>query len=115
MPDHLRRPEFAAEVAAWARAEAKAGLVHEWLESLPVEQQVTPRKAGVTAPVEIWRKLEGQTAARRRSLGLEPLAAARLAKDLTVSRWYQVRSPLDELHDRVIAEQQRELEGGSDA
>lgn len=105
-PEHLKRPEFRSAVDAWGRAEAKALLYHDWLEELPIEEQVTPPKPGTSAPIEIWRKLEAHAATQRARLGIDPASAARLAKDMSATRYFASVSPLDQALARIEAERQ---------
>lgn len=81
-PQHLRRPEFGPAVQAWARAEAVASLLFDWLADLDITVMTTPRKAATKAPVDLWRSADAHAATLRARLGLDPLAAARIAKDL---------------------------------
>jgi hypothetical protein len=82
---YLRAPRYAAAVQAWAVAEAKAALVAEWLEGMSMEAQ-TQSGQGRTSPLELWRKLDGTAATHRSRLGLDPLSAARLGKDVAQTR-----------------------------
>ena len=85
-PGYLSEPLFRAAVAAWARSEAKAALVAEYLEGLSIEDQMMPPKAGTAAPLEVWRRLEAAAVTHRAHLGLTPLSRARLGKDVAGAR-----------------------------
>lgn len=133
-PEHLRRPEFGAAVAAWARSEAVVALLWTWLAEQDVEAALTDTtKAAeveettkgttrrrsvsrrVTSVLDQLHRAEVRAAGMRRALGLDPLSAGRLARDLSQSRFYQVKSPLDVAVERIQAERQAALEaGGSD-
>ena len=70
----LSRPTFAAAVAAWARAEARARLVTDWLEEHgQLDAKGVPRPAATYA-----LRLEASAAARRAALGLDPASFAKL-------------------------------------
>lgn len=81
-PEYLRWPLYAASVASWARLEAKVQLIGEWLENMPVEDQVIPQKGATKPPVEIWLLAEKTAAQARQRLGLDPVSHARLIRDL---------------------------------
>lgn len=133
VPEHLRRPEFRASVAAWARSEAVVRLLWEWLTGQDVEAALTDvtRSAeteetgkGRTSRRSVSRRVgsvldqlhraEMRAASMRRALGLDPLSAGRLARDLSQSRWYQAASPLDQALDRIEADRQAAIEAGGD-
>ena len=132
-PDHLRRPEFGAAVRAWARAEAIVRLMWTWLAEQDVEDALTDvtktaeteetskgrttRRSisrRVVSVLEQLRRYEAHAAALRRALGLDPLSAGRLAKDLSASRWYQGVSPLDRALSEIEATRQAAIEAGGD-
>jgi len=133
-PDHLRRAEFAAAVAAWARSEAVVRLLWEWLAEQDVEaaltdttssaeveehgKAVTKRRSvsrRVTSVLDQLHRAEVRAAGMRRALGLDPLSAGRLARDLSQSRWYQTSSPLDKALERIQADRERAaIEAGGD-
>lgn len=132
VPEHLRRPEFKAAVAAWARSEAVVALLWRWLADQDVEAALTDvtRSAeteetskGRTSRRSVSRRVgsvldqlhraEMRAAGMRRALGLDPLSAGRLARDLSQSRWYAGATPLDRALDRIEAERQAAIEGGS--
>ena len=130
-PDHLRRPEFRSAVSAWARAEAICRVMWDWLAEQDVEDALTDvtRTAEteeaskgrttrrsisrrVVSVLEQLRRYEAHAAALRRELGLSPLAAGRLAKDLSASRWYQSARPLDKALDAIEQERRKAIEDG---
>jgi hypothetical protein len=86
MPDLLRSRAFRPTLADWARAEAMASLVFDWLCGLPVEQMASPRLAGTKAPLDLWRALSAHAGRLRARLGMDPVSYARLAKDLGLAQ-----------------------------
>ena len=133
-PDHLRRPEFAAAVAAWARSEAVVALLWGWLAEQDVEAALTDTTSTdeveergkattkrrsvsrrVTSVLDQLHRAEVRAAGMRRALGLDPLSAGRLARDLSQSRWYGGPRPLDVKLAEIAAERERQaLEAGGD-
>lgn len=87
VPQYLRDPSYGPAIVSWARAEAKAKLVADFLEGMPVEEQMMPPKAGTTAPIEVLRKLESAALTHRARLGLDPLSRARLGRDITAAKF----------------------------
>ncbi|WP_059387263.1 hypothetical protein, partial [Arthrobacter sp. Hiyo1] len=83
--DYLRAPRYAAAVQAWAKAEAKSALITEWVDSMPIEM-AAESKQGQTSPLELLRKWETTAQNHRSRLGLDPLSAARLGKDVAQAR-----------------------------
>lgn len=130
-PAHLLRREFASAVQAWARAEAVVALLWRWLDGQDIEaalsdtvtteetetrtkrsttrRSVSKRVASVLGELH---RAETRAASMRRALGLDPLSAGRLAKDLSASRWYQGQTPLDKRLDEIERQRQAELEAG---
>lgn len=126
-PEHLHRPEFASAVAAWARSEAVVRLLWDWLAEQDVEaaltdttrsaeveettKNITRRRSmsrRVTSVLDQLHRAEVRAAGMRRALGLDPLSAGRLARDLSQSRWYQGVSPLDRALAEIQAERDRQ-------
>jgi hypothetical protein len=81
-PDHVRSPVFRMSLAAWARAEAVASLLYDYLVTLGPEAMMTPRLAGTRAPADLWRAADAHAAKLRSELGLSPVSYAKIAKDL---------------------------------
>lgn len=80
--EYLNQPRFAAALWAWAVAQAKMQLVAAWVDDMPIEQQTYSGK-GQTSPLELLRKMMSTTQTAAARLGLDPLSAARLGKDIT--------------------------------
>ncbi|MBT8159320.1 MULTISPECIES: hypothetical protein [Arthrobacter] len=100
---YLRAPRFAAAVQAWAQAEAKVALVADWLDGMGMEQ-ATQSGQGRMSPLELWRKLDSAAAGHRARLGLDPLSAARLGKDVAQGRQADAAATLTamrEQHERA--------------
>jgi hypothetical protein len=87
IPPYLADPSYGPAIISWARAEAKAKLVADYLEGMPVEDQMMPPKAGTTAPIEVLRKLESAALTHRARLGLDPLSRARLGRDVMSAKF----------------------------
>lgn len=107
-PEFLNQPVYAAAVNAWARAEAMVALYTEYIAQQTPEEMSTEfgqaeeditgdgvkggdstrrsrtRKTGPS--LEQWRKLEQHASLLRTKLGLDPLARARLGKDIASSQ-----------------------------
>ena len=103
-PHYLNEPVYAAAVSAWARAEAAVQLYTEYLEGQTPEEWSTEvtdlaeategdgdrggsstrtsRSRKRMASLEMWRKLEQHASQMRTKLGLDPLARARLGRDV---------------------------------
>lgn len=76
---YLAEVSYSAAVWAWARCEARVALLVRWLE----EQGGDLTEEGEVRPAaEMLRKYEAQGERLRARLGLDPLARARLGKDL---------------------------------
>jgi hypothetical protein len=134
-PAHLLRREFAAAVQAWARAEAVVALLWRWLDEQDIGEALTEVTSAEETETHGKRKTtrrsvsrrvasvlgelhraETRAASMRRALGLDPLSAGRLAKDLSASRWYQGATPLDRKLDQIEAERQAAaIEAAEDA
>jgi hypothetical protein len=85
-PEYLHWPQFAHQVMAWSRFEAKAKLFHDYLETLSAEEQMTPRKAGGESPASQWLAAERAAERARDKLGLTPAAWAKIRKDLGLTK-----------------------------
>lgn len=76
---YLAEVSYKPAVWAWARCEARVALLVRWLE----EQGGDLTEEGEVRPAaELLRKYEAQGERLRARLGLDPLARARLGKDL---------------------------------
>lgn len=108
---HLLQPIFRPAVEAWARAEARVQLLLDWVGGMTVECQ-TDHGAGKRSPVELLAKFETQAATARARLGMDPVSAAKLARDLSAKRAMD-RGGISSLVEQGRAvERQREQDGG---
>jgi hypothetical protein len=82
---YLRAPRYAAAVQAWAVAEAKCALISNWVDSMPIEK-AAESKQGQTSALELLRKWETTAQNHRSRLGLDPMSAAKLGKDVAQTR-----------------------------
>ena len=82
MPDHIRTPAFASAAGAWARAEAVAEAVFEYMTEMSVEDMIAPPMPGTRPPVDIWRATDAHASRLRSKLGLDPQGYARIRRDL---------------------------------
>lgn len=93
---YLRAPRFGAAVRAWAVAEAKCALVSAWVDGMSVEAAASS-KQGQTSPLELLRKWETTAQTHRGRLGLDPVSAARLGKDISQGRQADAAAELTRL------------------
>lgn len=107
----LRAPHWRPALWAWARAEAQAQLMTEWLEAQSGDDGVGDLSdERVKAAYLLLHRAEARAHACRGRLGLDPLSAARLGRD-RASEAVDTARLMQELQ-RVEAEKQRvELEG----
>lgn len=82
---YLQQPRFQSALWSWAQAQAKVQLLSEWVDGMTLAQSADSAR-GQTSPLELLRKwmATAQTWAAR--LGLDPLSAARLGKDVAQGR-----------------------------
>jgi hypothetical protein len=132
VPPHIREPMFAAAVQAWARAEAVVRLLWQWLEERDVmagltaaatttEEETqsggkTNRKSvtrTVASVIDTLRRYEVHAANLRSKLGLDPASAARVGRDLALTRHMSAgATPLDDALAAI--EERRALAAGGD-
>lgn len=109
--DHLREPRFVPAVAAWARAEAVVLLLSDYAAGMAVEQATVPAKKGASSsPLEILRAWEETAARRRAQLGLDPMAAARLQRELVEANATARFAGLDQVREQGRLARQRRLD-----
>ncbi|WP_172411814.1 hypothetical protein [Arthrobacter globiformis] len=95
---YLRSPRFASAVQAWAVAEAKCGLISNWVEGMSIEDAATS-KPGQTSPLELLRKWETTAQTHRARLGLDPMSAAKLGKDIAQTKQADVAAEMTRLRE----------------
>jgi hypothetical protein len=88
-PSQLHMPQFAAQVQSWSRLEAKVKLLHNYLETMTAEDQITPRKAGGETPMSVYLAAERAAERARDKLGLTPASWAKIQKDLGIAEMGQ--------------------------
>jgi hypothetical protein len=85
-PEQLRMPQFLPAVESWARREARARLLSDWLDGMTVEEMTSPqRKGALKVPFELWAQAENMAAKGRKDLGLDPASYAGIMKDLGIA------------------------------
>ena len=108
---YLRAPRYSAAVQAWAVAEAKCALISNWVDGMPIAEAAAS-KQGQTSPLELLRKWETTAQNHRSRLGLDPMSAARLGKDVAQGRQADAATELTKMraqmeasvHGEVVAE-----------
>ena len=87
VPEWLCWPQFRPQVEAWARWETKVKALAEYLESMPLEDQMQPTTTGGhITPLEMWMAVEKGAQSARDKLGLTPAAWAKIRRDLGLAR-----------------------------
>ena len=130
VPPHIREPLFAASVQAWARAEAVCALLWAWLSERDIMAGLTAAATtteeeraskgrvdrrsvtrSVASVIDTLRRYEVQAANLRARLGLDPASAARVGRDLALTRRLSAgATPLDEALAKI--EERRALTEG---
>lgn len=109
--EHLREPRFGASVAAWARAEAVCLLLSEWCAGMAVEAMTSPQgKRSQTEPLELLRRWEATAATQRARLGLDPMSAAKLLRELTETSAAARYAGIDAVREQGRAARARRLQ-----
>lgn len=79
---YLNDPSYAPALTAWARFEAKVDLLHDWIDEyglIDATGQATP--AAKLLPV-----YEGRASSLRATLGMDPVARAKLQRDAAATQ-----------------------------
>lgn len=97
--EYLRAPRYASAVQAWALAEAKCALISAWVDGMPIAL-AAESKQGQTSPLELLRKWEATAQTHRARLGLDPVSAARLGKDLAQTKQADVATEMTKLREQ---------------
>lgn len=85
---YLAEPRFQPSVEAWSRAEAKCALLNAYLEDHGhLDRHGRPRPA-----FRLLREWERRASEERDRLGLSPVAAAKLSKDITATQFDLARA-----------------------
>lgn len=106
--EYLQAPRFGAAVLAWARSEAKVALVDAWVDGMSLEE-ASASGQGRTSPLELLRKYEVLASNHRSRLGLDPLSAARLGKDVAQARSADAATALTALREAHERSQRGEV------
>lgn len=106
---YLREPRYGPALQAWAKAEARVQLLEEWVSGMSIEHAAESAQ-GKTPPLEILRKWEATASTHRDKLGLTPLAASRLGRNVAATRQHDTAAIMAELHR---LEQDGHLPGGA--
>ncbi len=83
--EYLQAPRFHAALWAWAGTMAKVELLTEWVDSMGI-QDAADSDRGKTSALELLRKWMATAQTQAARLGLDPLSAARLGKDIAGAR-----------------------------
>lgn len=78
---YLGQPRFSAALWHWASAQAKVQLLSEWVDGMEIQDAADSDK-GKTSALELLRKWIATAQTQAARLGLDPLSAARLGKDV---------------------------------
>lgn len=132
-PPHLHRPEFSSAVDAFCWADARCRLQRAWIDEQDLDAALADvttttederrSKSGtsrvstsrrVTSAFEALRKWESHAVNCRKQLGLDPLSAARVAKELGQARYFGTATPLDRKVDQLEAARLAAIEAGED-
>lgn len=102
---YLTAPRFQAALWHWAQAQARVQLLTDYVDSMTMTAAASSDR-GQTSPLELLRKwmATAQTWAAR--LGLDPLSAARLGKDVAQGRQADAAGELTRLRAAHEAAQQ---------
>lgn len=82
---YLAAPRFQAQLWTWATAAARVELLSAWIDDMTIESATFSGK-GQVSPLELLRKWITTTQTLSARMGLDPLSAARLGKDVAQGR-----------------------------
>jgi hypothetical protein len=103
---YLRAPKWGPAVWAWGRCEARIQLVTEYLLDLVGEGRFGDLdEPKVSAAYRLLDRFEAQAVQQRGRLGLDPMSAARLGKDVAQGRQADAATELTlmrEEHERAL-------------
>ncbi|WP_174553825.1 hypothetical protein [Rhodococcus marinonascens] len=74
---YLNDPSYEPALLAWARFEAKCDLLHEWIDT----HGIIDDGGQATAAAKLLPIYEGRAASLRATLGMDPVARAKLQRD----------------------------------
>lgn len=90
---YLLAPQFKAAVWSWASAQAKVQVLTEWVDGMAIEDAASSVR-GQTSPLELLRKWMATSQTWASRLGLDPLSAARLGKDVAQGKQADIAGEL---------------------
>ncbi|MGN6325721.1 hypothetical protein [Pseudolysinimonas sp.] len=93
---YLQSPRFASALWHWAQAQAKVQLLTEWVDSMSIAQAADSAR-GQTSALELLRKWMSTSQTWAARLGLDPLSAAKLGKDVAQGRQADAATMLSRL------------------
>lgn len=101
---YLREPRYSAAVWSWARTVSTVQLIDEWVDTMPISAAAESDR-GKTSPLELQRRWHATLQTQNARLGLDPLSAARLGKDVAAARVDMAKLLTDERarQERVIS------------
>lgn len=110
--EYLKAPLMADRLRTYAEARARADLVQEWAESLPLDEQINSLD-GRISPLELSRELSNRASNLAQPLGLSPLGAQQYADDIkrawaTIERRHERKQLQADLRDAL----RDQVEGG---
>ncbi|MDH6283288.1 hypothetical protein [Prescottella agglutinans] len=79
---YLNDPSYMPALTAWARFEAKVDLLHDWLD----EHGLIDDGGQATAAAKLLPVYEGRAASLRATLGMDPVARAKLQRDAAATQ-----------------------------
>lgn len=112
LPDYLREARYGPAVRAYAVCLTRLDRVTAWLEAQPVAEGGIPELTAdgeVRAAMVLLLRLEREADRHRTGLGLTPLAAARLGRDVT-----QAQQSITQVLAARQAERERQQAHGHD-
>ncbi|WP_212744333.1 hypothetical protein [Rhodococcus sp. Q] len=74
---YLNDPSYTPALTAWARFEAKVDLLHDWID----EHGLIGPTGDATPAAKLLPVYEGRAASLRATLGMDPMARAKLQRD----------------------------------
>lgn len=93
---YLQQPRFQASLWMWALAMAKVEMLQDWIADMPIDKAADSNR-GKVSPLELLRKWSATAQTQSARLGLDPLSAARLGKDIAQGRQADAASELTRL------------------
>lgn len=93
---HLTRPIFRPAIRAWARVEARIELLSTWLDARTAGADPGDLTADgdIRPAADLLARLEGQALKHRAQLGIDPTSLARLQRDATTARSFDLAALL---------------------